>query len=133
LFSLVDKPQKWDEIEDESDLIERKQFLEFILIPHIAASLIAQDLNINLQAAVEVLIESGDYGHNVNSNVPALPKGPSHPPRHRKSVNLKVSCSQFCCKPHYSHCRNRRRGEKFLFWDISEEFPITQWVLKGLT
>ncbi|KAJ7862492.1 hypothetical protein B0H14DRAFT_3444675 [Mycena olivaceomarginata] len=89
LFSQVDKPQKWDGIEDESDLIERKEFLEFILIPHIAASLIAQDLNINLQAAVEVLMESGDYGQNVNPYVPAPPNGPSHPPRHCKSVNLK--------------------------------------------
>ncbi|KAJ7936472.1 hypothetical protein B0H13DRAFT_1853537 [Mycena leptocephala] len=94
LFSLVDKTSKMDGIEDESDLIERKQFLEFILIPHIAASLIAQDLNINLQAAVEVLMESGDYGHNVNPYVPAPPKGPSHPPHHRKSVNLKLPPQQ---------------------------------------
>ncbi|KAJ7817601.1 hypothetical protein B0H14DRAFT_2601895 [Mycena olivaceomarginata] len=55
---LVDLPRRWDEIDQE--LITPEEFASFVLIPHVAASLISDDLNISLHDAVEGTIVSGE-------------------------------------------------------------------------
>ncbi|KAJ7124119.1 hypothetical protein C8R43DRAFT_1241007 [Mycena crocata] len=94
LSELVDKPSPWDQFDDSSNLISPKKFSEFILIPHIAASLISQDLEISLSAAVEVLEDSANYGTLFNGDIPekvdiiVTPDAVSseQPPRHRKGA-----------------------------------------------
>lgn len=102
LSLLVDRPQIWDKCDDNgnSNFMSTRKFSKFILIPHIAASLISQDLEISLRDAVEILEDSRPYGLLFNADLPekvdiVVPSNdaPSQPPRHRKKpvVNLKVS------------------------------------------
>ena len=104
---LIDTPEDWDEFDEASNLISVKHFSEFILIPHLAASLIAEDLGIDLTEAIEVLDTSYEYGSLVNANsnansdekvnilvTPSKPN-PSEPPRHRK-ISLIVCPFNFC-------------------------------------
>lgn len=97
LSQLVDQPKPWDTFDDASNLISLKKFTKFILVSHIAASLISEDLEISLHDAVEVLIDSRnvglifqpDSGDNVDIIVTAT-NYPTQPPRHRKSVTKPV-------------------------------------------
>ncbi|KAJ7461289.1 hypothetical protein B0H11DRAFT_2312751 [Mycena galericulata] len=98
LSQLLDTPKPWDQYDETSNLISPRKFSKFILVPHIAAWLIAEDLEISMNDAVEVLINSNEYGRLFNGDLPekvdivvaANPES-SHPPRHRKpAVNLKL-------------------------------------------
>ncbi|KAJ7474373.1 hypothetical protein B0H11DRAFT_2236067 [Mycena galericulata] len=77
--------------------ISPRKFSKFILVPHVAACLIDEDLKIALNDAVEVLESSSEYGRLFNGDLPekvdivlAVNPESSQHPRHRKSaVNLK--------------------------------------------
>ncbi|KAJ7508163.1 hypothetical protein B0H11DRAFT_1902479 [Mycena galericulata] len=82
LSQLADEPKSWDAFDDSSNLISPAKFLEFILVPHVAASLISEDLEISLRV-------NGDEPQKVDIVVPVRNVA-SQPPRHRKPVNLKL-------------------------------------------
>jgi hypothetical protein len=93
LSQVVDKPKPWDTFDDASNLISPKKFLQFISVPHIAASLISEDLEISLHDAVEVLIDSRNFGCIFQADSPekvdiivTATNDPTQPPRHRKTV-----------------------------------------------
>ncbi|KAJ7480383.1 hypothetical protein B0H11DRAFT_1915908 [Mycena galericulata] len=102
LSRLRDTPQPWDLYDETSNLISPRKFSKFILVPHVAAYLIAEDLEITLNDAVEVLENSSEYGRLFNGDLPekvdiVLTANPesSQPPRHRKSaVNLKPAARE---------------------------------------
>ncbi|KAJ7933298.1 hypothetical protein B0H13DRAFT_1856322 [Mycena leptocephala] len=103
VVKLVDLPRRWDSIGKES--ITAEHFATYVLVPYIAASLISVDLDISLQDAVNVLIDSREYGRvnhpeQSEASIPTLPnEGPTQPPRHRKkNVNLKLSGAKFSLK-----------------------------------
>lgn len=103
LNQLVDTPTAWDKYDNTSNLISVSDFTQFILVPSIAMELIAQDLEIPLDHALQVLKSSREYGYFANDSpaqvenveVNATPKKSSSsssqvlPPRSRK-VNLVV-------------------------------------------
>ncbi|KAJ7444598.1 hypothetical protein B0H11DRAFT_2277020 [Mycena galericulata] len=98
LSQLLDTPKPWDQYDDTSNLISPCKFSKFILVPHIAAWLIAEDLEISMNDAVEVLKNSNEYGELFNGDLPekvdivvaANPESSQHH-RHRKpAVNLKL-------------------------------------------
>ncbi|KAJ7936499.1 hypothetical protein B0H13DRAFT_1853239 [Mycena leptocephala] len=99
VVKLVDLPRRWDSIGKE--FITAEHFAIYILVPHIGASLISVDLDISLQDAVNVLIDSREYGR-VNhpeqgeASIPTPPNDTtSQLPRHRKkNVNLKPVLNQ---------------------------------------
>ncbi|KAJ7041318.1 hypothetical protein C8F04DRAFT_1230406 [Mycena alexandri] len=70
LSSLTDTPHNWDEYDDDSNLISLNKFTKFILIPPIAASLIADDLEIDVNQAIKVLEASEQYGLLFNGDPP---------------------------------------------------------------
>ncbi|KAJ7037036.1 hypothetical protein C8F04DRAFT_1257275 [Mycena alexandri] len=70
LSALTDTPRNWDEFEDDSNLISPAKFTKFILIPHFAASLIAQDLEITLRQAINILEASEQFGLFFNTDPP---------------------------------------------------------------
>ncbi|KAJ7442918.1 hypothetical protein B0H11DRAFT_2291927 [Mycena galericulata] len=98
LSQLLDTPKLWDQYDETSNLISPRKFSKFILVPHIAAWLIAEDLEISMNNAVEVLENSNKYGRLFNGDLPekvdivvAVNPESSQPPRHRKpAVNLKL-------------------------------------------
>ncbi|KAJ7456341.1 hypothetical protein B0H11DRAFT_2321607 [Mycena galericulata] len=102
LSQLLDTPKPWDLYDETSNLISPRKFSKFILVPHVAAYLIAEDLEITLNDAVEVLENSSEYGRLFNGNLPekvdivlAVNPESSQPPRHRKSaVNLKPAARE---------------------------------------
>ncbi|KAJ7707960.1 hypothetical protein B0H14DRAFT_2646730 [Mycena olivaceomarginata] len=67
LSSLVDTPQNWDKRDNVSPLISSQHFIDYILAPHAAASLISEDLEISFSDALIVLDESGDFGDYFNN------------------------------------------------------------------
>ncbi|KAJ7445146.1 hypothetical protein B0H11DRAFT_2203413 [Mycena galericulata] len=80
-FQFLDTPKPWDLYDVTSNHISPRKFSS--LVPHVAAHLIAEDLEITLYDAVEVLENSNEY-------VLAANPESSQSPRHRKSaVNLK--------------------------------------------
>ncbi|KAJ7458710.1 hypothetical protein B0H11DRAFT_2317798 [Mycena galericulata] len=91
------KGQPWDLYDETSNRISPRKFSKFILVPHVAACLIAEDLEITLNDTVEVLESSSEYGRLFNGDLPekvdivlAVNPESSQHPRHRKSaVNLK--------------------------------------------
>ncbi|KAJ7467302.1 hypothetical protein B0H11DRAFT_2239542 [Mycena galericulata] len=98
LSQLLDTTQPWDLYDDTSNLISPRKFSKFILVPHLAACLITEDLEITLNDAVEVLENSNEYSRLFNGDLPekvdivvaANPES-SQPPRHRKpAFNLKL-------------------------------------------
>ncbi|KAJ7045033.1 hypothetical protein C8F04DRAFT_1067474, partial [Mycena alexandri] len=99
ISSLIDTPNNWDEYDDESNLISPTKFTKFILIPHVAASLIAEDLEIELYEAVNILQLSQQYGLLFNADAPEKVDilspihSPQAPPRLRKQLKLLVSNS----------------------------------------
>ncbi|KAJ7023955.1 hypothetical protein C8F04DRAFT_1303559 [Mycena alexandri] len=70
LSSLTDTPHNWDKYDDDSNLISLNKFTKFILIPPIAASLIADDLEIDVNQAIKVLEASEQYGLLFNGDPP---------------------------------------------------------------
>ncbi|KAJ7493267.1 hypothetical protein B0H11DRAFT_1911193 [Mycena galericulata] len=94
LSQLLDTRQPWDLYDETSNLISPRKFLNLILILHL---LIAKDLEITMNDAVEVLENSSEYGRLFSGDLPekvdivaANPQS-SQPPRHRKpAVNLKL-------------------------------------------
>ncbi|KAJ7626810.1 hypothetical protein FB45DRAFT_55269 [Roridomyces roridus] len=89
LSELTDLPQPWDQYDETSNLIPLSRFHDVVLIPHIVASLISEDLNIPLDEAVEMLGKSRKYGLVFHSTRPVkvdviVPASSSQPPRHRK-------------------------------------------------
>ena len=126
---LIDTPEDWDEFDEASNLISVKHFSEFILIPHLAASLIAKDLGIDLTEAIEVLDMSYEYGSLVNANsdekvnvfVTPSKANPSEPPRHRK-ISLIVCPFNFCrFSVHFTENRVSCRRVKQLRWMITHQ------------
>lgn len=98
LSGLIDTPNNWDEYDDDSNLISPNKFMKFILIPHVAASLIAEDLEIELREAVDILELSEQYGLLFNTDPPPkvnIAVSPVYaqqaPPRLRKKLTLLVS------------------------------------------
>jgi hypothetical protein len=96
---LVDTPQNWD----DSNLLSVKKFTKHILVPHIATTLISEDLECTFAHAVNILEDSRRCGEILYPNQPeekvdiiVTPKNdePSEPLRFRKKVILKVSSSQ---------------------------------------
>ncbi|KAJ7933539.1 hypothetical protein B0H13DRAFT_1856045 [Mycena leptocephala] len=97
---LVDTPQNWDDFDDSSNLLSVKKFTKHILVPHIATTLISEDLECTFAHAVNTLEDSRRCGEILYPNeleekvdVIVTPKNeePSEPPRYRKKVTLKVS------------------------------------------
>ncbi|KAJ7730178.1 hypothetical protein B0H16DRAFT_1733921 [Mycena metata] len=95
LSGLIDTPNNWDEYDDDSNLISPNKFMKFILIPHVVASLIAEDLEIELREAVDILELSEQYGFLFNADPPPkvdLVVSPVYaqqaPPRLRKKLTL---------------------------------------------
>ncbi|KAJ7720655.1 hypothetical protein B0H16DRAFT_1792704 [Mycena metata] len=95
LSGLIDTPNNWDEYDDDSNLISPNKFMKFILIPHVAASLIAEDLEIELREAVDILELSEQYGFLFNADPPPkvdIAVSPVYaqqaPPRLRKKLTL---------------------------------------------
>ncbi|KAJ7187058.1 hypothetical protein C8R46DRAFT_1274095 [Mycena filopes] len=93
IADAADIPVNWDEYEDDSNLISLSKFTKYVLIPHVAASLIAEDLELELGPAVEVLLKSQEYGLFFNADIPEkidILVSPIHadhrPPRHRKDA-----------------------------------------------
>ncbi|KAJ7177750.1 hypothetical protein C8R46DRAFT_1029354 [Mycena filopes] len=58
IADAADIPVNWSEYEDDSNLISLPKFTKYILIPHVAASPIAEDLELELGSAMEVLRKS---------------------------------------------------------------------------
>ncbi|KAJ7015855.1 hypothetical protein C8F04DRAFT_1284539 [Mycena alexandri] len=94
ISGLIDTPNNWDEYDDGSNLISPTKFTKFILIPHVAASLIAEDLEIKLREAVDILL-SEHYDLLFNADPPpkvdivASPiDAQQAPPRLRKKLTL---------------------------------------------
>ncbi|KAJ7478820.1 hypothetical protein B0H11DRAFT_2194155 [Mycena galericulata] len=86
LFQFLDTPEPWDLYDVTSNHISPRKFSS--LVPHVAAHLIAEDLEITLNDAVEVLENSNECGP-VDIVLATNPES-SQSPRHRKSaVNLK--------------------------------------------
>ncbi|KAJ6451869.1 hypothetical protein C8R47DRAFT_1329607 [Mycena vitilis] len=97
LESLVDKPYPWDEHDNSSNLISVKKFTYFVLVPQVAATLIAQDMECSDTEAVDVLEDSRRCGEVLNPvvvletandvfEVSAAP--PRHDRKKLKQVNL---------------------------------------------
>ncbi|KAJ7811512.1 hypothetical protein B0H13DRAFT_1926692 [Mycena leptocephala] len=95
---LVDTPQNWDDFDDSSNLLSVKKFTKHILVPHIATTLISEDLECTFAHAVNTLEDSRRCGEILYPNeleekvdVIVTPKNeePSEPPRYRKKVTLK--------------------------------------------
>ncbi|KAJ7436752.1 hypothetical protein B0H11DRAFT_2206881 [Mycena galericulata] len=81
LFQFLDTPKPWDLYDVTSNHISPRKFSS--LVPHVAPHLIAEDLEITFNDAVDVLESS-------NEGVLAANPESSQSPRHRKSaVNLK--------------------------------------------
>ncbi|KAJ7652367.1 hypothetical protein DFH06DRAFT_1418740 [Mycena polygramma] len=95
LECLIDKPHPWDEHDSASNLISVKKFTHFVLVPQVAATLIAQDMECNDTEAVDVLEDSRRCGEVLNpvvvetaNEVSAAP--PRHDRKKLKQVNLLV-------------------------------------------
>ncbi|KAJ7877302.1 hypothetical protein B0H13DRAFT_1893311 [Mycena leptocephala] len=97
---LVDTPQSWDAFDDSSNLFSVKKFVKHVLVPHIATTLISEDLECTFAHAVNILEDSRRCGEILYPNQPeekvdiiVTPKNdePSEPLRFRKKVILKVS------------------------------------------
>ncbi|KAJ7627400.1 hypothetical protein FB45DRAFT_1004856 [Roridomyces roridus] len=58
--NLMNTPSKWDKFNNE--WIESYAFIDHVLVPHAAAALIAQDLDIDIADAAEILWASSDFG-----------------------------------------------------------------------
>ncbi|KAJ7865057.1 hypothetical protein B0H13DRAFT_2353250 [Mycena leptocephala] len=108
IVKLVDLPRRWDSIGKE--FITAEHFATYVLVPHIAASLISVDLDISLQSAVNVLIDSREYGcvnhpEQGEASIPTPPNDTtSQPPRHRKkNVNLKPRTMSGVTSPVFLH------------------------------
>ncbi|KAJ7779126.1 hypothetical protein B0H16DRAFT_1683340 [Mycena metata] len=98
LSGLIDTPNNWHKYDDDSNLISPNKFMKFILIPHVVASLIAEDLEIELREAVDILELSEQYGFLFNADPPPkvdLVVSPVYaqqaPPRLRKKLTLLVT------------------------------------------
>ncbi|KAJ7465387.1 hypothetical protein B0H11DRAFT_2197791 [Mycena galericulata] len=60
--SLINTPHEWDKEDPNSETISPSDFIDYILVPHAATVLIADDLEIDFEAALEVLSASSDFG-----------------------------------------------------------------------
>lgn len=102
LSTIIDEdPDKFDEYDETSDVIELKDFVSFILTPFTASLLIAEDRDISLEDATDVQEESNNFGdmmqpddddpeihelHRLNIRAMKNSSNPffSQPPRYRK-------------------------------------------------
>ncbi|KAJ7482113.1 hypothetical protein B0H11DRAFT_2193450 [Mycena galericulata] len=60
--SLINTPHEWDKEDPNSETISPSDFIDYVLVPHAATVLIADDLEIDFEAALEVLSASSDFG-----------------------------------------------------------------------
>ncbi|KAJ7937740.1 hypothetical protein B0H13DRAFT_2302564 [Mycena leptocephala] len=97
LSALIDTPQPWDDFDESSNLLSFKKFTDYVLIPHVAATLISEDMECSLEDTLDILDDSRRCGQILFPDsvkkadvfvtpMNALP--PTAPPRHRKQVNL---------------------------------------------
>ncbi|KAJ7502057.1 hypothetical protein B0H11DRAFT_1907552 [Mycena galericulata] len=99
LSQLIDTPKPWD---CTTRLISPHKSLKFILVPHVAAYPLAEDLEITLKDTVEVVENSSKYGTLFNGDPPekvdivlAANTESSQPPRYRKlAVILKPASAR---------------------------------------
>ncbi|KAJ7803902.1 hypothetical protein B0H14DRAFT_3883814 [Mycena olivaceomarginata] len=104
--ALIDTPKPWDQgpdiLPDNVAILAPPEFVKFILVPFVATSLIAEDLDCTFAQALNILEDSrrcGEILQPLNSATPAAPpalppppaspkpkpvENVSEPPRHRK-------------------------------------------------
>ncbi|KAJ7016307.1 hypothetical protein C8F04DRAFT_1346843 [Mycena alexandri] len=59
---IHEDPDKFDDYDSASNLISVKDFVSFIVTPHIASLLISEDHDISIEDATQILEESSDFG-----------------------------------------------------------------------
>ncbi|KAJ7841471.1 hypothetical protein B0H14DRAFT_2782691 [Mycena olivaceomarginata] len=103
IVTLTDTPQQWDRPGRNGTLLSEAQFIDYILVPFVTTTLIAEDLRLNFDDALSVLLNSSDYGDLRNTDIlirhppPAsdpkfsVTKKQSKPPTLVDSVSLESS------------------------------------------
>ncbi|KAJ7131575.1 hypothetical protein C8R43DRAFT_957070 [Mycena crocata] len=69
---LIDTPQRWDLPNDNEELISPEKFVDYILAPHVAVSLISEDFEVSFHRAFDILKASCDFGDLFNDIPPPI-------------------------------------------------------------
>ncbi|KAJ6541384.1 hypothetical protein B0H19DRAFT_315291 [Mycena capillaripes] len=57
-----DTPEHWDKADQDFTLMSDPQFIEYVLAPFVAASLISDDFECDLDCAIEIMRASSEFG-----------------------------------------------------------------------
>ncbi|KAJ7480934.1 hypothetical protein FB451DRAFT_1171510 [Mycena latifolia] len=74
--SLLNTPRPWNKPDKNSELAFPLNFVDYVLVPYVAASLIAEDLETTFEAAFAILLESSDFGDIFNDIDPSAEDSP---------------------------------------------------------
>ncbi|KAJ7699441.1 hypothetical protein B0H14DRAFT_3035796 [Mycena olivaceomarginata] len=93
IVTLTDTPQQWDRPGRNGTLLSEAQFVDYILVPFVTTTLIAEDLRLNFDDALSVLLNSSDYGDLRNTDILIRHPPPASDPKLSKApmtlVNIK--------------------------------------------
>ncbi|KAK6997038.1 hypothetical protein R3P38DRAFT_3626937, partial [Favolaschia claudopus] len=64
--ALQNYPQPWDSPRPECHLIPEAHFVHYLLAPFVAAILIAEDMGVDFENAIQIMDDSSDYGDVIN-------------------------------------------------------------------
>ncbi|KAF7334035.1 hypothetical protein MVEN_02309000 [Mycena venus] len=92
---LYDTPEQWDEPDEDFTLMSDVQFLEYILAPFVAASLISDDFECDLLCAIEIMRASSEFGDLFHSDMLV----PSPVPSPVKNAVKKIEPKPMISKP----------------------------------
>ncbi|KAJ7448746.1 hypothetical protein FB451DRAFT_1532373 [Mycena latifolia] len=76
IASLLNTPRPWDKPDKNSELVFPLTFVDYVLVPYVTASLIAEDLETTFEAAFAILLESSDFGDIFNDIDPSAEDSP---------------------------------------------------------
>ncbi|KAJ7469173.1 hypothetical protein FB451DRAFT_1368752 [Mycena latifolia] len=71
IASLLNTPRPWNKPDKNSELAFPLNFVDYVLGPYVAASLIAEDLETTFEAAFAILLKSSDFGDIFNDIDPS--------------------------------------------------------------
>ncbi|KAJ7930263.1 hypothetical protein B0H13DRAFT_1858893 [Mycena leptocephala] len=96
IANLHGKPEQWDNPDDHFTLLSAHAFIDYILSPFIAASLISEDFEIDLDSAMENMHDSSEFGDFFHSETSPVASKPRSKPA--LSTPMKISTKQALSK-----------------------------------
>ncbi|KAJ7835896.1 hypothetical protein B0H14DRAFT_3460976 [Mycena olivaceomarginata] len=93
IVTFTDTPQQWDRPGRNGTLLSEAQLIDYILVPFVTTTLIAEDLRLNFDDTLSVLLNSSDYGDLRNTDILIRHPPPASDPKFSKApmtlVNIK--------------------------------------------